>query len=521
MQILRTFRRLPRHAKSFSVVSIQESRSFRFLPIFAISTAVILATSNYGKNEAQLDTSINDEESTTLLNWSGTHAVNVRNSSFWEPETIQQVEQIVQTCNKKGQPIRPIGSALSPNGIAFNRDGMISMANLDQIVDVDVVQQTVTVQAGARVSQVVQALRPYGLTLPNLASIAEQQMGGFVQVGAHGTGRTIAPVDHYVTMLKIVTPGKGIITLTEDDGEVFHLAKVGLGCIGVVVEITMKCIPAHSLVEHTFVLTREQAKDQLNELLKKHKHMRYMWIPYTESVVCVTNDPEDQVPFVPKLPTISDDERFRPLRSLLKELTEGVPESFTDEGMKGMGFGDLRDAILAINPLDIDHVKRCNQAEAEFWKKSEGYRIKPSDELLQFDCGGQQWVWEVCFSTGTQEENNGNDIDFMLRLMEGIEANDIPAHSPIEQRWSASSSSLMSPAYGRPEGLHSWVGIISYLPSDDPRQRQDITDLFTGKYCELLKEVGQRVDAASHWAKIERPNCKWGLLLYSFSENYG
>jgi hypothetical protein len=47
------------------------------------------------------------------------------------------------------------------------------------------------------------------------------------------------------------------------------------------------------------------------------------------------------------------------------------------------------DALLAFNPLDVNHVKRCNQAEAEFWRKNEGYQTKPSDQLLQFDCGGQ------------------------------------------------------------------------------------------------------------------------------------
>ena len=63
------------------------------------------------------------------------------------------------------------------------------------------------------------------------------------------------------------------------------------------------------------------------------------------------------------------------------------------ESLKGMGFGELRDALLAINPLNIHHVKRCNEAEAEFWKCNEGYQIKPSHELLQFDCGGQVCTW--------------------------------------------------------------------------------------------------------------------------------
>jgi L-galactono-1,4-lactone dehydrogenase len=231
-------------------------------------------------------------------------------------------------------------------------------------------------------------------------------MGGFVQVGAHGTGRSIAPVDHYVTQLKLVTPSRGLITLSEqdDDPELFHLAKVGLGCLGVVVQVTMSCIPAHFLREQTVVLTRQQAREQLNQLLAEHKHVRYMWIPYTDAVVCVTNDPvvpestdrnknRGLFAWNAKPPqdqkSTSDDERLGPLTDLLFQVTAASSEPQTRASIQGMGFAEIRDLLLAVNPLDVEHVKRCNEAEAEFWKRSQGSVVRPSDELLQFDCGGQ------------------------------------------------------------------------------------------------------------------------------------
>lgn len=101
---------------------------------------------------------------------------------------------------------------------------------------------------------------------------------------------------------------------------------------------------------------------------------------------------------------------------------------------------------------------------------------------------------------------------FMEKLLNGIEEHGIPAHSPIEQRWSASSSSLMSPAHGPADGLHSWVGIINYLPSEDERQRREITEQFRGRYCDLMRDVGADVHATSNWAKLERPNSLWKLV---------
>jgi L-galactono-1,4-lactone dehydrogenase len=167
-----------------------------------------------------------------------------------------------------------------------------------------------------------------------------------VQVGAHGTGRLVAPVDNYVTRLKLVTPGIGTIVLNkEKDGVLFEMAKVGLGCLGVVVEVTMECIPAHELVEHTFVLTRAEAKSQLDSLLKKHKHMRYMWIPYTDSVVVVTNDPENTVSAdVPRHAAPSGDqaERNKALIYLLETLCKENGKPFSMDEVEGMGFGELR-----------------------------------------------------------------------------------------------------------------------------------------------------------------------------------
>jgi L-galactono-1,4-lactone dehydrogenase len=98
----------------------------------------------------------------------------------------------------------------------------------------------------------------------------------------------------------------------------------------------------------------------------------------------------------------------------------------------------------------------------------------------------------------------------MQELLRQIEEKNIPAHSPIEQRWSASSSSLMSPAHGpRDDGLFTWVGIINYLPSDDPEQRKAITKLFTGPYCDLVRKIGRPMKAVSHWAKLEEPQSIW------------
>ncbi|KAL7486851.1 hypothetical protein ACHAW6_012443 [Cyclotella cf. meneghiniana] len=480
------------------------------------------------------------DDSTTILNWSGTHSVQLASGTYHEPETVSELISLVSHAYRNGIHIRPVGSALSPNGLAFDPRGMVGLSNLDKVLDINKKDMTVTVQAGARVSQVIEALRPHGLTLPNLASIAEQQIGGFVSVGAHGTGATIPPCDEFVTGLTLVTPSEyGVVKMTEKThGNLFRLARLGLGGLGILSEVTLKVVPAHRLVEQTIVLTRDEAKKQLNTLLKRHKHIRYMWIPYEDAVVVVTNDDENHLPLLgpgtevndgkggrKKIVTEADiqakysrDEQLEPLRTLLQTLLKNAPDVSIDEDtINGMGFGDLRDLILASgNMLDPDHIKRCNKAERDFWVKAQGLRVLPSDELLQFDCGGQQWVYEVCFPAGTYGLPSSGSMDFMEELLREIETSGIPAPSPIEQRWTSASTSPLSPAsvgindvetYHTTHSLLSWVGIIMYLPSEDKDptgyRREFITQAFKDQYCRIVRNVGEKYGIMCHWAKLE------------------
>jgi L-galactono-1,4-lactone dehydrogenase len=119
----------------------------------------------------------------------------------------------------------------------------------------------VRVQTGAKVQDVVDALRPHGLTLQNFASVREQQIGGFTQVSAHGTGAALPPVDEQLVSLRIVSPGSGsAVTMERGKDAAFDWAKVGLGAMGVVTEVTLQCVEAHKLMEKTFVATRNEVK---------------------------------------------------------------------------------------------------------------------------------------------------------------------------------------------------------------------------------------------------------------------
>lgn len=443
-----------------------------------------------------------------LVNWSGTHEVTAK--ALYQPETLAQLEALVRMAHNNNKKLRCIGSGLSPNGIGFQEEGMLSLALMDKVLSVDTKSGLVRVQAGARVQEVADQLKVHGLTLQNYASIREQTIGGFIQVSAHGTGAAIPPVDEQVVSMKLVTPALGTLELSsESHSELFNLARVSLGALGVVAEVTLQCVPAHKLLETTHVFSAAEIERGHAERLKANKHLRYMWIPYTDSVVVVTNNElqgegegEGHSSEAPQKHTYS--ERLAPLRQLLQAQLKSA------SSVESLSATQLRDALLAIDPLNQHWIAKINKAEAEYWKMSQGDRVGWSDELLGFDCGGQQWVLEVAFPSGTQQSPDLKDLQYMKELLKLIEQKKIPAPAPIEQRWSAGTSSVLSPAHGSPHSLHSWIGIIMYLPEDE-LLRSEITKGFK-KYVGLVqKHLMKKYNAVEHWAKIEVPEERGAL----------
>jgi L-galactono-1,4-lactone dehydrogenase len=272
-----------------------------------------------------------------ISNWSATHEASPE--LYFEPDSQAAVERILHWMHEAGRHVRVVGSALSPNGLGLSNGAMLNMAQCDAIISVDTESKQVTVRAGARVKEVVEALRPHGLTLQNYASIAEQQIGGFIQVGAHGTGASIPPVDEQVVRMTLISPALGPIELSaETEPRLFRLARVGLGALGVVSEVTLQCVDAHRLIQHTFTTTRASAAANHASHLA-HQHMRYMWIPYTDTVVVVTCDPVPPGDLAEPLPPPIDElHATEPLRELL---LRNAPHIQADEA-RAMNFAQLR-----------------------------------------------------------------------------------------------------------------------------------------------------------------------------------
>lgn len=251
-------------------------------------------------------------------------------------------------------------------------------------------------------------------------------------MAAHGTGVTLATVEEQIVELRLATPGEGLLTLSaQKDPRLFSLAKVGLGSLGVVTDMKLRCVPLMRLLEKTACIDRSAVfNDHINRLADC-RHVRYMWIPYTDTVVTVCSNPTEVAVapvsvgsafsqlFSATTPTSAVAVGGPAAQQMFDLLNKSRADSGVDGSMKGlsidkMSVADLRSELLDATPLNLDvcsvspavdfthskavnpqHVKAVNRAEAAYWRSSQGSREASSTEILGFDCGGEQLVYEV------------------------------------------------------------------------------------------------------------------------------
>src|SRR5256885_1820049 len=82
-------------------------------------------------------------------------------------------------------------------------------------------------------------LAAHGLAMENLGDIDVQSIAGAISTATHGTGARLANISSQVRELTLVlADGSTLVCSAEHDAELFRAARVGLGALGVIAEVT-------------------------------------------------------------------------------------------------------------------------------------------------------------------------------------------------------------------------------------------------------------------------------------------
>jgi xylitol oxidase len=170
----------------------------------------------------------------TLTNWAGN--IVYTPTELHRPRSLDALRALVAESAR----VRVLGSGHSFNEIAEPGDGgvLLSLAGLEQEIDVDTAARTVRVGGGVRYAELARVVHGRGLALPNMASLPHISVAGSVATGTHGSGVDNGSLAAPVRAVELVTADGSTVTITRGEDR-FEGAVTALGALGVVTALTL------------------------------------------------------------------------------------------------------------------------------------------------------------------------------------------------------------------------------------------------------------------------------------------
>ncbi|MBB6171220.1 FAD-linked oxidoreductase [Nocardiopsis mwathae] len=383
--------------------------------------------------------------------WPGTHRARPRRMEA--PNTTGDVVAAVRAAAAAGSRVRMVGSGHSFTDVAVTDGTLLSPTSLTRVRDVDPAAGTATVEAGMQLCDVNEALHAHGLALANMGDIAVQTAAGAIQTGTHGTGRDLGGLaDQVVGMELVLADGTVAACSAEQDPDLFHAARVGLGAFGVVTALTLSVRPSFLLRAREIPLPLDAVLENWARLRADNDHFEFFWFPHTGRTYTKRNNrvggPADPV---------------GPLRAWLEDefLSSSVFEWANRAGLRAPA------AIPAINQV----AARALSARAY---TDTSYRVFASTRRVKFV--------ETEYAIPAEHV-----ADVLREIRSIIDRRDHRIGFPIEVRFAPADDVWLSTAYGRDT---AYVAAHVYRGAPHERYFADLEAVFTA--------VGGR----PHWGKM-------------------
>jgi len=219
-------------------------------------------------------------------NWGRSHLAHPRH--LVRATSIDEVAEAIVFGRDNGMPVKAVGAGHSFTSIAATDGVQLDLAGLDGVLAVH--GNRVTLGAGTNLYQLPALLGEHGLALENMGDIDRQTIAGAISTGTHGTGAAFGGIATQVDALTLVTAEGAVLHISEtENAELLPAARVGLGALGVLVDVTLRC--ADDFVMHAIERPEplEEVLDAWVERATSVDHFEFYWFPHTTQALTKTN----------------------------------------------------------------------------------------------------------------------------------------------------------------------------------------------------------------------------------------
>jgi L-gulonolactone oxidase len=228
-------------------------------------------------------------------NWTGDQRCSP--AALVRPACAEDVARVLADAARAGRSVRAVGSGHSFSSIACTDGVMVSLERLAAVLDVDRATGLVRVQAGITIGALGRELARHGLALENVGDIDSQTLAGAISTATHGTGARLRNLSAQAVELELaLADGSTLVCSQERDAEAFRAARVGLGALGVITEVTLRCVPAFTLRGVDAPAPLPQTLERFDELALGNDHFEFFVFPHTRTALTRTNNRTEEPP---------------------------------------------------------------------------------------------------------------------------------------------------------------------------------------------------------------------------------
>ena len=195
----------------------------------------------------------------------------------------------MQQAATDGLRVKAVGAGHSFTAIGATDGVLLHLDHLSSILSHDAATGRVRVQAGISLHQLNPRLKALGLALPNLGDVDPQSVAGAISTGTHGTGGRLQGIAAAVVGVQLVLADGAVVEIDEQHPW-FQAARVSLGALGIITEVTLQCVPAFLLHAREEPMALPEVLSRIDEMVEDNDHFEFYWFPHTEKTLIKRNN---------------------------------------------------------------------------------------------------------------------------------------------------------------------------------------------------------------------------------------
>jgi L-gulono-1,4-lactone dehydrogenase len=212
-------------------------------------------------------------------NWAGDQQC-VPAAVEW-PASLDELRRALSRATAAGRKVRVAASGHSFTDIACTDGHMLRLERMDRVREADRESGLVKVDAGIGMRKLSDELDRLGLALENMGDIDKQTLAGALSTGTHGTGARLGNISAQVEGMELVLADGSVLEATrESDPDTLRAARVGLGALGVIARVTLRCVPAFTLNRLDHPLPLDETLARLDEFVDGNDHFEFYTWPH-------------------------------------------------------------------------------------------------------------------------------------------------------------------------------------------------------------------------------------------------